>query len=63
MQENTAKVLRFKGRGGGLVVSVLAFYFDDTSSILALATLIVQKEKKMKKEVGVGPSLKKSLRY
>ena len=53
MQENTAKVLRFMGRGGGLVVSVLAFYSDDTSSIPALATLIVQKEKKMKKRSGL----------
>ena len=33
-----------QGRGGGLVVSILAFYSDDPSSIPALATWFVRKD-------------------
>ena len=49
------------GRGGGLVVSVLAFYSNDLSSIPALATNLYRKTKITEKEAGVGPSLEKNL--
>ena len=52
------------GRGGGLVVSVLAFYSDDPSSIPAevynfFCKNIVEKNENKQKEAGVGPLLKK----
>ena len=54
------------GRGGGLVVSVLAFYFDDPSSIPAevlnfFCKNIVEKNENKQKEAGVGPLLKKRM--
>ena len=59
----TNKII-FKGRGGGLVVSVLAFYSDDPSSIPAevynfFSKNIVEKNKNKQKEAGVGPLFKK----
>ena len=53
-----------KGRGGGQVVSVLAFYSDDTSSNPAevysfSVILCLKRTKKNKKEAGFGPCLKK----
>ena len=49
------------GRGGGLVVSVPAFYSDDPSSNPAgyLINFLYEKTKINEKEAGVGPSLKK----
>ena len=47
------------GRIGGLVVSVLAIYSDDPSSIPTLATYFVGKTKIKEKEAGIGPSIKK----
>ena len=52
------------GRGGGLVVSVLAFYSDDPSSIPAevynfFCKNIVEKNETKQQEAGVGPFLKK----
>ena len=54
------------GRGGGLVVSVLAFYSDDPSSIPAevynfFCKNIVEKNENKQKEAGVGPLLKKNI--
>ena len=51
------------GRGGGLVVSVLAFYSDDPSSTPAdhLNNFPHEKTKLNKKEIGVGPPLKNVL--
>ena len=44
------------GRGGGQVVSVLAFYSDDPSSNPAEACEIVfEKNRNKQKEAGVGP--------
>ena len=51
------------GRGGGQVVSVLAFYSDDPSSNLAEANnffrIIVCKKNENKQKRGVGPLFKK----
>ena len=52
------------GRGGGQVVSVLAFYSDDPSSNPAevynfSVKLLLKRTKINKKEAGVGPFLKK----
>ena len=45
-----------EGRGGGQVVSVLAFYSDDPSSNPAEACEIVfEKNRNKQKEAGVGP--------
>ena len=54
------------GRGGGLVVSVLAFYSDDPSSIPAevynfFCKIVVEKNENKQKEAGVGPFLKNKL--
>ena len=47
------------GRGGGLVVSVLAFYSDDPSSNPAgYLNFLCEKTRINKKEAGVDPSLK-----
>ena len=54
--------IKYLGCGGGLVVSVRAFYTDDPSSNPA-GDLNFQYEKKKKKEAGVGPSLKKLYTY
>ena len=48
------------GRGGGLVVSVLAFYSDDPSSIPAevynfFCKIVVEKNENKQKEAGIGP--------
>ena len=48
------------GCGGGLVVSVLAFYSDDPSSIPAevynfFCKIVVEKNENKQKEAGVGP--------
>ena len=52
------------GRGGGQVVSVLAFYSDDPSSNPAevynfSVKLLLKRTKINKKEAGVGPFFKK----
>ena len=48
------------GRGGGLVVSVPAFYSDDPSSNpTGYLNFLYEKMKIHQKEAGVGPSLKK----
>ena len=48
------------GRGGGLVVSVLAFYSDYPSSNPADSLNILDEKTKInEKEAGFGPSLKK----
>ena len=52
------------GCGGGLVVSVLAFYSDDPSSIPAevynfFCKIVVEKNENKQKEAGVGPIFKK----
>ena len=49
-----------KGCGGGLVVSVLAFYSDDPSSIPAevynfFCKIVVENNENKQKEAGVGP--------
>ena len=49
-----------QGCGGGLVVSVLAFYSDDPSSIPAevynfFCKIVVEKNENKQKEAGVGP--------
>ena len=49
-----------KGRGGGLVVSVLAFYSDDPSLIPAevynfFCKIVVEKNENKQKEAGIGP--------
>ena len=51
-------------RGGGQVVSVLAFYSDDPSSNLAEAysfslKFVFEKNENKQNEVGVGPFFKK----
>ena len=47
-------------RGGGLVVSIFAFYSDNPSSIPAGSlNFLYEKMKINYKEAGVGPSLKK----
>ena len=51
------------GCGGGLVVSVLAFYSDDPSSIPAevynfFCKIVVEKNENKQKEAGVGPIFK-----
>ena len=53
-----------RGCGGGLVVSVPAFYSDDPSLNPAgyLINFLYEKTKINEKEAGVGPSLKKTLR-
>ena len=48
------------GRDGGLVVSMLAFYSNDPSSIPAevynfFCKIVVEKNKNKQKEAGVGP--------
>ena len=49
------------GRGGGLVVSILAFYSDNSSSSPAgYKNFRYKKTKIIEKEAGIGPSLKKS---
>ena len=46
-----------RGRGGGLVVSILAFYFDDPSSNPAgYLNLLYEKTKINEKEAGIGTS-------
>ena len=48
------------GRGGGLVVSVLAFYSNDPSSNPPVnLNFLYKKTKTNKKETAVGPSIKK----
>ena len=52
------------GRGGGQVVSALAFYSDDPSSNPADAyrfsvQIVFEKNENKQKEAGVGPFLKK----
>ena len=59
IQSNSIKLFAL-GRGGGLVVSVLAFYSDDPSSIPAevynfFCKNIVEKNENKQKEAGVGP--------
>ena len=54
----------YSGCGGGLVVSVLAFYSDDPSSIPAevynfFCKIVVEKDENKQKEAGVGPIFKK----
>ena len=54
------KLFQIMGCGGGLVVSVLAFYSDDPSSIPAevynfFCKIVVEKNKNKQKEAGVGP--------
>ena len=50
------------GRGGGLVVSVLAFYSDDPSSNPADSlNILFEKTKINEKEAGFDPSLKNSV--
>ena len=44
------------GSGGGVVVSVLAFYSNNPSSIPALGAYFVRKTKINEKEAGVSPS-------
>ena len=49
-----------KGRGGGLVVSVLAFYSNDPSLIPAevynfFCKIVVEKNENKQKEAGIGP--------
>ena len=58
-----AKLTCWLGRGGGLVVSIPAFYSDDPSSNPAgyLINFLYEKTKINKKEDGVGPSFKKKL--
>ena len=52
--------LQSLGRGGGLVVSLLAFYSDDPNSNPACYLNFLHEKMKMnEKEAGVGPSLKK----
>ena len=55
--------MQIPGRGGGLVVSVPAFYSDDPSSNPAgyLINFLYEKTKINEKEAGVGPSLKKNV--
>ena len=52
-----------RGCGGGLVVSVLAFYSDDPSSIPAevynfFCKIVVENNENKQKEAGVGPIFK-----
>ena len=47
------------GRGGGLVVRVLAFYSDDPSSNPCWILNLYKKMKINGIEAGIGPSLKK----
>ena len=52
--------MRFLGRGGGQVVSVLAFYSDDPSWNPAEAksvfyNIVFEKSENKQKEAGVGP--------
>ena len=54
------------GRGGGQVVSVLAFYSDDPSSNPAEASsfsvkFVFGKNENKQKEAGLGPFLKKNI--
>ena len=50
------KEVTYVGRGGGLVVSVLAFYSDDLSSNPAgYLNFLYEKTKINEKEAGVGP--------
>ena len=56
------------GCGGGLVVSVLAFYSDDPSSIPAevynfFCKIVVENNENKQKEAGVGPIFKKEFLY
>ena len=58
--ENFSTKKRETGCGGGLVVSVLAFYSDDPSSIPAevynfFCKIVVEKNENKQKEAGVGP--------
>ena len=51
------------GRGGGLVVSVLAFFSDDPSLIPAevykfFCKIVVEKTENKQKEAGIGPFFK-----
>ena len=59
-----ANIERRLGRGGGgQVVSVLAFYFDDLSSnpteVYNFSVKLYLKRKEIKKEAGGGPFFKK----
>ena len=61
-QLSLAKKLLLLGRGGGLVVSVLAYYSDNPSSNPAgYLNLLYKKTKINKKEARVGPSFFKKL--
>ena len=56
-------MIRSMGRGGGQVVSVLAFYSDDTSSnpaeVYSFSVILCLKRTKINKnEAGVGPPFK-----
>jgi len=56
--------VELKGRGGGLVVSALAYCYGDLSLYPAdnkIFTLWQEKTKLNKNEAGVGPFLKKKL--
>ena len=60
MKYTSHKELSYLGCGGGLVVSVLAFYSDDPSSIPAevynfFCKIVVEKNENKQKEAGVGP--------
>ena len=56
---STKRVLARLGRGGGLVVSVLAFYSHDPSlNPAGYLNFLCGKTKMNKKEARVGPSLK-----
>ena len=52
-------IMLLLGRGGGQVVSVLAFYSDDPSSnpaeVYNFSVKLLLKRTKIKKEAGVGP--------
>ena len=51
--------MKNRGRGGGLVVRILAFYSDNPSSNAAgYLNFLYEKTKINEKEAGDGPSLK-----
>ena len=56
--KDQGKDLQYQGRGGGLVVSVLAFYSDNPSSNPAgyFKKFLYEKTKIIKNEAGFGPS-------
>ena len=62
MEKYPRSKLQSPGRGGGLVVSILAFYSDDLSlHVGGDMIFFVRKDKNIQKEVGVGPSFLKLL--